>query len=359
MKNLVFNLIIGSYTEDGTDGLYVYRFDAESGKLSFLNKTAVPVENPTYLCISANNRFVYTVNEVGIESSGYVSAFSFDANDGTLHLLNTQHTGPGPCHVTIDGAHKHLFVANYEGGSVYVFPINEDGSLAPVKQIIQEHGSGPNHERQDKSHVHIALLSADEDHLVYTDLGADNINIRNYNPYSNDDVLVPVSAPLAKAEPGEGPRHVVFSPDNKNLYLVNEMSGNVTAFKYDNGTLEQIQKKSMLPDGFDGEISGGDIRICPNGRFVYASNRGDANEIIVFERDFASGLLTFVQRQDSGGKEPRNLAIDPTGGFLLSANQKSNNIVVFKINGEKGELTPARVQVSIRSPSCLKFSPVA
>ncbi|MDT3404363.1 lactonase family protein [Mucilaginibacter terrae] len=357
MANPVLNLIIGSYTTNGTEGIYVYRFNTENGELSYLNRTAVGIDNPTYLCVAANNRFIYSVNEVGVNSTGGISAFSFDPVDGTIHLLNTQPSGPGPCYISVDKAQKHVFAANYEGGSVYAFPINTDGSLGKAKQIIQLKGSGPDSGRQEKSHVHIAMLSPDENHLLYTDLGDDTLHVYRYNP-NHSNILTPLTPSATALPPGDGPRHVAFTPNHKYLYLVSEMGGNVFAYDYNNGQPQHIQTISMLAEGFDGEISGGDIHISPNGRFVYASNRGDANEIIVFKINPLDGKLTLVQRQSSGGKEPRNFVIDPAGNYLLVANQKENKVVVFTIDAETGALLPTPIAIEIDSPSCLKFTPI-
>lgn len=357
MNAQLLNLIIGSYTTNGTEGIYVYRFNTQNGSLTYLNRTNVAVENPTYLCVSSNNKFIYSVNEVGVDSPGSISAFSFDPEDGTVHLLNSQPTGAGPCYISVDKGQKHVFAANYEGGSVYTFPINNDGSLGAPKQILQENGSGTNADRQSKSHVHTAMLSPDEDYLLYTDLGADTLNIYRYQ--NNDsNVLTPANLSTVKLPPGEGPRHVAFTPNHQYLYLVSEMGGNIFAFKYDGGDLERIQTVSMLDDDDKCEASGGDIHVSPNGQFVYASNRANTNEIVVFKINQTDGVLSFVQRISSGGKEPRNFVIDPTGNFLLVANQKENNVTVFKIDASEGTLSQTDIWAQIDSPSCLKLTPV-
>jgi 6-phosphogluconolactonase len=351
----ILNLLIGSYTTNGTEGIYIYRFDAYSGQLTYHNRTPVAIENPTYLCVTNDNRYVYSVNEnVPV---GSVSAFAFNAAEGSISLLNTQPSGAGPCYISVDRQQQHVFAANYVSGSVYVFPINEDGSLAPASRMLQEQGSGPDQERQEASHVHTAILSPDEEFLLYTDLGADTLNIYRYDPTNRSiggNKHTAVNVP-----PGEGPRHLAFSADHRHIYLVTEMGGNVLVFDHHKGELELKQTISLVEDGFSGKISGADIHLSPNGKFLYASNRGDANEIVVYSVDTKKGTLNFVERKPSGGIEPRNFVIAPTGNYLLAANQKSNNIVVFKINDASGTLQPTGVTINIDSPSCLKLVPVS
>ncbi|WP_345953561.1 lactonase family protein [Mucilaginibacter sp. PAMB04168] len=351
------DLLIGTYTTNGSDGIYVYRFYTESGRLAYLSRTERNVDNPSYLCVSANGRFIYSVNEIGDDRKGSVSAFSFEPKVGKIELLNKQTTGAGPCYISVDKAQKHVFSANYAGGSMYVFPVNKDGSLAPASQVLQgpSTGLGPNKSRQDKPHVHTAILSPDEKNLLWTDLGADKVNIYRYKA-SQAQALTPASPAFISVAPGEGPRHIDFTPNRKYMYLATEMGGNVIAYEYNNGQPKQIQSISMIPDGYTKQTGGADIHVSPDGKFVYATNRGDANEIIVYAINSETGLLTFIERQGTLGNHPRNFVIDPTGSYLLVANQKSNNIVVFKINKTTGKLTPTSTRLEISSPSCLKFA---
>ena len=352
----MLDLLIGTYTSNGSDGIYVYRFYTESGRLAYLNRTT-GVDNPSYLCISPNRKFIYSVNEIGDDRKGGVSAFTFEPKVGKIELINKQISGAGPCYISIDKDQKNVFTANYTGGNLYVFSVNKDGSLNPASQIIQEpnQGLGPNKQRQDKPHVHTAMLSPDEKHLLFSNLGNDKLNIYRYKA-SQPQPLSP-STPAAISLPGgEGPRHIDFSANKKFMYVITEMGGNIFAYNYNNGQPKSLQSVSMLPDGFTGQIGGADIHVSPDGRFLYASNRGDANEIVVYAINQETGLLTFVERQSSMGNHPRNFVIDPSGKYLLVANQKSNNIVVFKINPNNGRLTNSGIQVQLDSPSCLKFT---
>ncbi|MBD1394131.1 lactonase family protein [Mucilaginibacter glaciei] len=353
MTPKTFDLVVGTYTSGSSKGISVYRFYAETGKTAYLNKID-DVSNPSYLCISSNNKFVYAVNE---GTAGEISAFSFDAKSGALTFINKVSTlGADPCYLSIDKAQKSLFVANYSGGSICVLPINKDGSIAPALQTIHDNGHGPNKERQEKAHVHTAVLSPDEKYVFYTDLGTDKLNVTRYKP-GKPNPLTPANPAFVNVAPGAGPRHIDFSLDKKTLYLITEMGSSVIAFDYNDGKLKQKQSVSLLPDGFTGTTGAADMHVSPDGRFLYASNRGDANDISVFAVAPETGMLTFVERQPSQGLGPRNFAIDPTGSYLLVANQRSDNVVTYRINKETGKLIDTHYRFEIGNPVCLKFAP--
>jgi 6-phosphogluconolactonase len=349
-----FDLLVGTYTKGTSKGIYVYRFYAETGRLAFLNEID-DVSNPSYLCVTNDNKFVYAVNEDG--KNGGVSAFTFDAHQGKLTFLNKQPSGGAdPCFVAVDNDMKNVLVANYSGGSLAVLPVNKDGSLAPISQLIQDEGHGANKDRQEGPHVHMALLSPDEKYLLYNDLGTDKLNIMRYHP-SHPQPLTPASPPFVKLADGEGPRHIVFSNDKKHVYLVTEMGSSVHAFDYDNGKLKETQTITLLSDGFKGKTAGAAIKISPDGRFLYASNRLETNEISVYAIDPDNGKLIFVQRVSSYGKNPRDFAIDPNGNFLVLANQDSDTIYVMRIDKSSGKISRTAVAEKIGNPVCLKFTP--
>jgi 6-phosphogluconolactonase len=345
-----FNLLIGSYTKDHSEGISVYRFNAENGSLSYLN--GIAVANPSYLCIAGNGRLIYAVNENNHDQTGGVSALSFEPETGTLKLINQQTTGNGPCYVSVDKGLRHAFVANYAEGSLSVFPLMKNGALLPAIQQIQYEGSGPDKERQEQPHVHAAVVSPDGLHVWSTDLGTDQIRSYRYLPFE----IPPLSAikPSLSIVPGHGPRHIDFSAEGKFMYLITEMGG--TIYVYSGPQSEQIQMVSLLADGFNGAVGGADLHVSPDGRFLYASNRGDANEIVVFAIDAGTGILTFVERISCMGKSPRNLVIDPSGSFLLVANETSNDIYVYHIHQQTGKLTLTSSKINISNPCCLKFT---
>ena len=349
-----YDLIIGTYTGGKSKGIYVYRFYVETGKLAYLNEID-GVNNPSYLAVSADNRFVYAVNEGG--KGGEVSAFTFVPKSGKLEAINKQpSSGSGPCYVSVDKAQKNVFVANYSSGSLNVFPLNKDGSLGAISQLIQDEGNGPNKERQSGPHAHTAVLSPDEKYLLYTDLGTDKINIYRYRA-SKPQPLTPASPSSVSVKGGYGPRHLAFSPDKKHVYLLQEMGSAVNVYDYDGGKLKEKQSITILRDGFSGKTGAAAIHISPDGRFLYASNRLEANDITVFSINEDTGELTLVENVPTNGKDPRDFAIDPTGKFLLVANQNSDSILVFRINKNTGTLTRTGNTVEIGNPVCLKFTP--
>lgn len=348
-----FDLVVGTYTTGKSKGIVVYRFYAETGKLAYLSEID-GVDNPSYLTLSANNKFIYAVNEL---PKGEVSAFSFEPKTGKMTFINKQSTlGADPCHISVDKDQKNLLIANYSSGNVAVMPLNKDGSIANGTQTVHDDGHSINKERQESAHAHMAVLTPDEKYVLYNDLGTDKVNIYRYHP-SKEPRIVPATPAFVSVTPGEGPRHLEFSADKKTVYLVTEMGSNVIVFDYNNGKLKQKQSITMLPDGFSGKTAGAAIHLSPDGRFLYASNRLETNEINIYAVNQETGLLTFIARQSTYGKNPRDFAIDPTGKFLIVANQNSDNIWVFKIDQNTGKLSQTGIKVDIGNPVCLKFAP--
>ena len=348
-----YDLLIGTYTrKNGSKGIYVYRFYAETGKTAYLSEIN-DVSSPSYLAVSNDNKFVYAVNEDS-RGPGGVSAFKFDAKSGKLDSINKQPAGGGPAYISLDKARKNVFVADYAGGNLMVFPINKDGSLGTSSQKIQGEGSGPNKKRQEAPHAHTAMLSPDEKYLLYTDLGTDKIHIYRYKsgkvPPLTDGMEVNTIA-------GNGPRHLIFSNDGKFLYNIQELGAAITAYKYNNGKITPFQTVNMAPEGFTGVNGAADIHVSPDGKFLYGTNRGTASELLVYSINQQTGELTYVDRYKTG-KEPRNFIIDPTGNFLLVASQGSNNIVIFKVDKSTGKLTQTTSTIEIAMPVCLKLVPV-
>ncbi|WP_114939887.1 lactonase family protein [Mucilaginibacter endophyticus] len=348
-----FDLVVGTYTTGKSKGIVVYRFYAETGKLAYLSEID-GVDNPSYLTLSANNKFIYAVNEL---PKGEVSAFSFEPKTGKMTFINKQSTlGADPCYISVDKAQKNLLIANYSSGNVAVMPLNKDGSIANGIQTVHDDGHSVNKERQESAHAHMAVLTPDEKYVLYNDLGTDKVNIFRYRP-SKEPRIEPATPAFVSVAPGEGPRHLEFSADKKTVYLVTEMGSNVIVFDYNNGKLKQKQSITMLPDGFKGQTAGAAIHLSPDGRFLYASNRLETNEINIYSVNPETGLLTFVARQATFGKNPRDFAIDPTGNFLIVANQNSDNMWVFKIDPNTGKLNQTGIKVDIGNPVCLKFTP--
>jgi len=353
-----FDVLIGTYTNGTSKGIYVYRLYEETGKLAYLNEFTngddSTFTNPSYLCVANNNHFIYAVNENKV---GGVTALTFDPLAGKMTFINKQPSaGADPCYVSVDKNQKNIFVANYSSGNLSVFPLNKDGSMGTISQNIQDSGSSIVKDRQQGPHVHTAVLVPNEKYLLYTDLGTDKLNIERYRA-SKPQPLSPATPAFVSVTPGNGPRHLAFTPDGKHLYLLQEIGGVINAYDYDNGTLKQIQSVDMKIPAFNGNIGSAAIKVSPDGRFLYASNRGDANDIVVYAINQDNGQLTYVSRVSSLGKGPRDFAIDPTGKYLLVANQNSNSIYVYKIDQTSGRLIGFVFRLDIGNPVCLKIVP--
>lgn len=351
-----YYLFVGTYTQKSSQGIYLYKFDTGDGSMDSLGVVS-GVKNPSYLAISPDHNFVYAVNEMADSSQATVSAFAFDRQNESLTFLNKQSSGGGaPCYISLDETGQYAFVANYGGGSFSMFPINEDGTLAPAKQTIQHHGHSVNKDRQQHPHVHCTLPTPDNSALVVNDLGTDYV--KQYSFDADNARLKPDPIGQYKAKAGAGPRHITFSPDGSYAYLIEEMGGSVVAFENDKDSLKAIQTISALPDDYQGAISGADIHVSPDGKFLYASMREDLNQIVIYQIDQQSGKLSLVGRQSTRGEHPRNFMIDPTGQFLLVANRDTDNIVVFERDRSTGKLTATGTELDISMPVCLKMMPV-
>jgi 6-phosphogluconolactonase len=351
---------VGTYTQKESKGIYVYRYDPHVGHLSLMG-LAAETSNPSFLVIHPNHRFLYAVNEdsnyLGPNSGG-VSAFAIDDRTGKLTFLNeVRSLGASPCHLEVDKTGKYLLVANYDGGSVAVFPIEKDGRLGEHTDFKQHSGSSVNKERQEGPHAHSVNLSPDNRFCIVGDLGLDKLLVYRFD--STKGTLTPDNPPFAAVAPGSGPRHFAYDPKGKFAYAITEMGSTVVAFRYnaESGALHEIQTVSTLPSDFKGQNDDAEIAIDRTGRFLYGSNRGD-NSIAVFSIDPAKGTLTRIQIAPTGGKEPRHFAIDPSGKYLFAENQYVNEIVKFRIDPETGKLTKTNDVVKVPSPICLVFLPL-
>jgi 6-phosphogluconolactonase len=350
-------LLIGTYTKKQSEGIYVYAFNNRTGKLRHVSTTK-GVDNPSYLAIAPDKKHVYAVNESGSERTGSVSALQLEHSTGQLELLNQQPSGgDGPCYINTDGDGTHVLVGNYAGGSLSVLPVQPGGKVGPPLQTIQHTGSSVNKNRQEKPHVHCVEFSPDHQFLFVPDLGIDKVGVYKYDP-SSPLLLQEANPSYAALPPGSGPRHITFHPDGKWAYVIHELDGKVTVFRYEEGKLMPVQTVSTLPAAYKGTISGADIHVSPDGRFLYASNRGDLNNIVYYAIDAKTGKLLRKGQQSTGGKTPRNFVIDPSGNFLLAANHDTDNIVVFKRNQVTGAIKPTGEEINISMPVCLKMLPV-
>ena len=351
------SVYVGTYTRGDSQGIYHYRLDLASGKLTPAGVTA-GVVNPSFLAVHPNRRFLYAVNEISNfqgKKCGGVGAFAIDPQSGALTLLNQQPSGGiGPCHLVVDERGKNVLVANYSSGSVCVLPIAADGHLGQQTAFIQHEGSSINPRRQKGPHAHSINLDRANRFAVAADLGLDKVFVYRFD--AEDGSLRPNDPPFASVAPGAGPRHFAFHPAGQFAYLINELASTVTAFSYnaDRGQLDTIQTASTLPEGFDGDNSTAEVQVHPSGKFLYGSNRGH-DSIAVFRIDPNSGRLSYVANRSTQGKTPRNFGIDPTGRYLLAANQATGTVVVFRIDPGTGDLSPTGNVVNVPMPVCVKM----
>jgi 6-phosphogluconolactonase len=347
-------LVVGTYTGGKSEGVYVYKFSGSDA--SFKEVSHVKTSNPSFVAVSPDQRFVYAVHEDAAANGkgGEISAFSFNKKTGTLTFINEQPTeGDHPCYVTVDKTGKWVIAANYTSGSLSVLPVNTDGSLGAPTTTIQDKGSGPNKERQSSPHVHCTLLSPDNRFLFAPDLGIDKVMIYAFDAATGK--LTPAKQPFAKSIAGSGPRHFTFHPNNKYAYLVEELSGTVETFQYNNGELKNIQRISTMPVGDTSFAGSADIHVSPDGKFLYASNRSESNTIAIYKINPLNGKLSLIAHQSTLGKTPRNFNFDPSGDFLLVGNQGSDQIVIFKRNKVTGLLTDTGKRIDVGKPVCLKW----
>jgi 6-phosphogluconolactonase len=353
-------MYVGTYTRNDSKGIYVYKFDANTGKATSMG-LAAEYPNPSFVAIHPNRRLLYAVSEVGEfqgQKTGSVAAFSIDQATGKLTKLNEMATkGTIPCHLVVDRTRRNLIVVNYGSGSTTVFPLNADGTLREPSSSIQHQGSSVNTQRQQGPHAHSVNLSRDNRFAVVADLGLDEVLVYRFNAATG--TITPNNPPSAKVKPGSGPRHFNFHPSSRYAYVINELASTVTAFQYDKakGTLTEIQTLSTLPADFQGNNTTAEILVHPSGRFVYGSNRGH-NSIALFTVDPGTGKLTHIGNTPTQGEIPRNFAIDPTGKFVLAENQNSHTIVIFKIDQGTGKLEPTGDVLKQPMPVCIRFVPL-
>jgi 6-phosphogluconolactonase len=353
---------VGTYTDKTkSKGIYAFRFEDTSGKLSPIGVVAEST-NPSFLAVHPSGKYLYAVNETskfGDEESGAVSAFSIDRKTNKLTLLNqVASRGAGPCYVSLDKTGRYVFVANYDAGTVAVFPVQDDGQLGKYTGFARHTGRGVNKERQEGPHAHWIATSPNNQFVLVADLGIDRILVSKF--YLKDGAFTankPNSGVKLKA--GAGPRHGAFSPSGRFFYVASELNSTVTTYSYNakDGALRELQALSTLPKDFSGPNDVAEIAVHPSGRFLYVSNRG-RDSLAVFSIDPRKGTLKPVADIATQGKTPRSFAIDPSGRFLLAANQESNAIVVFNIDPSTGSLTLAGQAVDVPSPVCIVFLPI-
>ncbi|HUK16392.1 MAG TPA: lactonase family protein [Bryobacteraceae bacterium] len=355
----------GTYTGPKSRGIYFFRLKTENLEVE-QNITLVPlglaVETPnaSFLAMDAKRRLVFAVNELDRfqdKPGGAVSVFSVDSATGKLSLLNqVPSMGAGPCHLALDKSGRHLLVANYGSGSAAIFPIAEDGRLAPASDVAQHSGKSVHPDRQKGPHAHCVTLDPAGRFAFVCDLGLDKIFA--YRLDAQPGKLVAANPAFTPVKAGSGPRHMVFRPDGRFAYVVNELSSTATVYAYDakGGVFKEIQTISTLPGYYDGPNLAAEVDVHPTGRFLYVSNRGN-DTVVLFAIDPEAGTLTYIEEQGTGGRTPRHFGIQPSAKHLVIANQESDTLLVCRIDAGNGRLKPSGVFAAAPSPACVQFLP--
>lgn len=349
-------VFVSAFTTGNEAGIQAYRLNADSGSLQPAVRTG-EMASPFFMALSANRKFLYAIHApdgFGGEKHEQVAAYQIVGQDGDLKLLNRQSShGTASCYLDVDQSGKSVLVANYSSGSVAALPVREDGSLGEAATFIQHEGSSVDSSRQATAHAHCFVISPDNRFAFAADLGLDKVLC-----YRLDSAHAKLSAnrqPFVRTPPGAGPRHLTFDPQGKHVYVINEMANSVTMFDYqvESGMLSEQQTISTVPADFNGMSYCADLKITPDGQFLYGTNRG--HDSIASYRIDDQGRLTLLTIQPSLGQGPQNLAITPNGKLLLCANMPGNNVVVFQIDGKSGGLTNVGEPTAIPSPSCIRI----
>ncbi|MEJ5061060.1 MULTISPECIES: lactonase family protein [unclassified Pseudomonas] len=360
-----YQLLVGSYTAGQSQGIYRLNFDSATGQINANPLQVINSENPSWLTLSKDQRRLFVVNENGpgqADPVGRVSSYAIDPKTHELSLINqVQSLGNEPTHSSLSADASHLFVSNYSvsedpGGTLAVLPVGADGRLKPVVQMSSHPASQVNPERQMSAHVHSTIPSPDGKYVFSNDLGADKVFVYRFDPKANPDLpLTPATPAFVQLPPGSGPRHLQFSADGKHAWLTMEMSAQVAVFDYRDGKLEQTQMVDLAAGQPVTDKAAAALHASADGKFLYVSNRGTANQLLTFAIDPSTGHLKELQRRAVEGDHPREFSLDPSGKFLLIANQKSNQIVVVERDAKTGLLGKTVQKLPMDAPSDLKF----
>jgi 6-phosphogluconolactonase len=347
-------VFISAFAAGDEGAIHAFHLKLETGRLEPVHRTT-DVEHPFFMAVSADKKFLYAIHapgKFGGEANEQVAAYEIIGRTGQLKLLNRQSAlGSAACYLDVDATGRTVVVANYATGSVASLPVREDGSLGPASSFIQHKGSSVDPVRQTGPHAHCIVISPDNRFAYAADLGLDQVL-----GYRLEATIAKLSAhrqPFVRTPPGAGPRHLTFHPNGRHVYVINELANSVTLFDYDpeSGILIEQQTISTLPEDFEGKSQCADLKISPNGRFLYGTNRG--HDSIASYRIGDDARLTLLGIEPSLGQGPQNLAITPGGELLLCANMPGNNVAVFRIDPQTGSLTPVGRPVPLPKPSCI------
>lgn len=342
-------MFVGTYTSNtASKGIYAFDFNAKTGAIQLISTT--PMIDPSFLARKDN--IIYAVSEQG-KNKGNLASYSY--NNGQFTLLNVVPTkGDAPCHVAVSPYKNLIAVSNYSGGSFVLYGLEPNGVIGNLKEFIQHEGKGVDKVRQEGPHVHSAFFSKKGHELFVQDLGLDQISIYKFINPKKPDVKLAEDPAEVFSSAGGGPRHIAFDKKEKYMYVVLEMTADIAVYKRDGQDWLFDQSININPDEFKGANGAADIKISPDGKFLYATNRGDANTIGIFSIA-KNGKLVKVANQSTMGKGPRNFNISPDGKFLLVANQTNNEIVTFSRDEKTGLLKETGNRVHVPAPVCIIF----
>lgn len=351
-------VFISAFASGEKGAIHAFSFDGNAGRLKLLNRTT-DVESPFFLALSPNGKHLYSIDaeKFGGEDNEFVAAYSIEGRGGKLNRLNRQDAkGTASCYLDVDSTGRTVVVANYSTGDVAALPIRKDGSLGEAASYVKHKGSSVDPARQKSAFAHSIEISPDNRFALAADLGADRVFVYRLNAKKSG--LTPGKAQSsAVVAAGSGPRHLTFHPNGNRVYVINELKNTVTFFSYEpkTGKLEAQQTISTLPADFTGTSYTADVKITPDGKFLYGTNRGhDSIAIFRIEKD---GVLSLVKIEPSLGKGPQNLLITPDGRWLICANMAGHNVSVFGINGDTGQLKASGDPIEMPSPSCIRWLP--
>jgi 6-phosphogluconolactonase len=365
------NLVLGTFYEEG--GLQVYEFNTETGDAQLKNKIKTP--GTIFATASRNKKYIYTVSQES--GKAFVNAFEFNPQTAELKFLNkVDAKGSSPSYITLDEKEKYLFVPHFNTGNTTVLPVLNDGTVGEVIQNVQHTGKGPHPTRQDRARAHSTVFTPDNKYLMVGDLGIDKIMMYKFDPSNAKEPLSPAPVPFVDGKSGGGTRVMVVHPNEKFVYSIEEITADVSTYSYKGGVLTLLQTITMINPETGNVGSAADVKISPDGKFLYASNRGDVNELVVFAIDGKTGKLEFKSRQSTLGRTPRYIEIDPLGNYVLASNQGPGNggrrggpdgtpppppplslVSIFKRDKTTGQLTDTGKKIEVIQPGFLMFVP--
>ena len=337
-------MFVGTYTDQGSDGIYSFSFDQETGKAKAQH--SAKISNPSYLVIAPNDSFMYCVSE-NKGDEAIINAYRVGMTSGRMALINRVLAhGDDPCHLTTYA--RNLYVANYSSGSIGVVGIERDASLFDNEEVIKfNNGTNVDSVRQKESHIHQVQKSPDGHFLFAVDLGGDCIYKYELRPKFKEGEPFKIDLPK-----GCGPRHIAFSPDSKHMYVITELSDEVITFDYDAESGNVVQKQ-IVKASDAGARGGAEVEVSPDGKYLYASVRLKDDGVAVFKIN-PDGTLQKTGYQKTS-KHPRMFKITPNGKYLLVACKDDNVIQVYERNAETGELTKTENDIKLSHPACIVF----